>query len=130
MRISGSLHSLLEKALMGFSTGIVTHITFELDKMTYAMLSPLKQDVKLAIPPPAGYKIPAAVKWKYTEAERLKAEADFIKKAGSFYSEWFWFAYQSKSWVNCWYELPQPCIRKPLSFSPENLYPLFFWYKG
>lgn len=73
--------------------------------MTYAMLNPIKQDVKLAIPPPAGYSIPAAVQWKYTEKQRQDAESAFIIKANSYYAEWFWFAYQDQSWVNCWYEL-------------------------
>lgn len=113
---------------MFFSAGIVTHVTFELDKMTYAMLSPLKQDVGLAIPPPAGYKVPAAVNWKYTEQQRLDAEAVFITKAQSYYAEWFWFAYQDQSWVNCWYELSQSCIniQRLLPFTPENLYPFCF----
>lgn len=73
--------------------------------MTYALLTPLKQDMRLAIPPPAGYKVPAAVGWNYTEKQRQEAELAFIAKAGSYYAEWFWFAYQDKSWVNCWYEL-------------------------
>jgi hypothetical protein len=31
--------------------GIVTHITFSLDKMRYAVLKPVKPDISLAIPP-------------------------------------------------------------------------------
>lgn len=34
--------------------GIITEFTYELDKMTYANLSPLKLNIQLAIPPPDG----------------------------------------------------------------------------
>lgn len=101
--------------------------------MTYAMLEPLKQDVLLSIPPPVGYKVPSAIKGKYSEEQRKKAESDFIQKANSYYSEWFWFAYQSRVWVNCWYESPL-CVRIQLCFglmfNPLYIFHALFPTKG
>jgi len=71
--------------------------------MTYADLRPLKQDINLAIPPPPGFTVPAALRKSYTSAEFEAARQDFIRKAeNSYYSEWFWFAYQPQAFVNCW----------------------------
>ncbi|KAI5839635.1 hypothetical protein DFP73DRAFT_205107 [Morchella snyderi] len=82
--------------------GIVTHITLELDKMTYANLAPEKVAVQSAIPPPADYKIPEGISYNLSEDQRQIAEADFIEKAKAFYSEWFWYPYNPRVWVNCW----------------------------
>lgn len=76
----------------------------EFDKMTYADLAPEKVDVTQAIPPPAGYTLPNGL--KMTEGQRKSAEKSFIEKAEkSYYAEWFWFSYNSRVFVNCWYEL-------------------------
>jgi hypothetical protein len=83
--------------------GVVTHITMELDKMTYAEMKPLKEDVNLAIPPPAGFSVPDAIKKSYSSTQLENARQEFIRKAGeNYYSEWFWFPYQQESFVNCW----------------------------
>lgn len=83
--------------------GVVTHVTMELDKMTYAEMKPLKQDVNLAIPPPSGFTVPSAIAKKYTAAQLETARGEFIRKAGNnYYSEWFWFPYQQDAFVNCW----------------------------
>ncbi|KAI0751748.1 hypothetical protein C8Q80DRAFT_1098607 [Daedaleopsis nitida] len=88
--------------------GVVTHITFELDKMTYAVMQPRKVDVGLAIPPLKKEDIPPALRadWfdakdaeKQMEAARLEFER---RAADDYYSEWFWFTYQQKAWVNTW----------------------------
>lgn len=74
--------------------------------MTYADLAPEKVDVMQAIPPPANYKLPKAIKSKMTEDQRKIAESKFIHKAAnSYYAEWFWFPYHPQVFVNCWYEL-------------------------
>jgi hypothetical protein len=71
--------------------------------MTYADIRPLKQDVGLAIPPPEGFKVPNAIKKSYSSAELEAARQEFIDKAeNSYYSEWFWFPYQPRAFVNCW----------------------------
>ncbi|PWW76071.1 hypothetical protein C7212DRAFT_194991, partial [Tuber magnatum] len=89
--------------------GIITHITIELDAMTYAELRPLKQDIGLAIPPPPNFKVPSAISKSYTPAELEAARQDFIRKAEtSYYSEWFWFPYQPKAFVNCWDDTDDP----------------------
>jgi hypothetical protein len=74
--------------------GIVTHITFEMEKMTYAHIKPLKQDVNLAIPPPTGFEVPAAIKKSYTDSQLEAARLDFINKAeNSYYAGKSFFVY-------------------------------------
>ncbi|KAI1394049.1 uncharacterized protein F4822DRAFT_34928 [Hypoxylon trugodes] len=86
--------------------GIVTHITLELDPMTYAVMMPQKIPVMQAIPPPPGLdekEIPEALRIDMTPQQRAEAQAAFERHAADdFYSEWFWFPYTSKVWVNCW----------------------------
>lgn len=88
--------------------GIVTHITFELDKMTYAVLKPRKVDVARAIPPLNIDEIPRALRdddWGKPEyLNELEAcRTDFEERAANhYYSEWFWFTFQQKVWVNTW----------------------------
>lgn len=84
--------------------GVVTHLTFELDKMTYAMEQPLKLAAMLAVPPPTGWDVPPALQGDYTPEQLASALTEFIQKAtDSYYCEWFWFAFQPQVWVNCWY---------------------------
>lgn len=88
--------------------GVVTHITFELDRMTYAVMEPRKVDVGLAIPPLRKEDIPAALRADWYDEddaeERMKvAREEFERRAADdYYSEWFWFTYQQKAWVNTW----------------------------
>ncbi|KEF56350.1 uncharacterized protein A1O9_07931 [Exophiala aquamarina CBS 119918] len=86
--------------------GIVTHLTLELDPMSYAVMIPQKLPVMQAIPPPPGLAdkdIPEALRIKMTPQMRQKAQEEFEKHArNDFYAEWFWFPYTSKVWVNCW----------------------------
>lgn len=83
--------------------GVITHVTLELDKMTYADMKPLKKATGLAIPPPANFAVPAPLQKDYTQAELDQARADFINGAeNSFYAEYFWFPYQPDSYVNVW----------------------------
>lgn len=83
--------------------GIVTHITFELEAMTYAVLKPLKTPISLAIPPLQMSDVPLALYKNWTEKDIAAAQADFEKRAtNDFYSEWFWYTYQSTAWVNSW----------------------------
>ena len=70
--------------------GIITHITLEMDQMTFAHLKPLKQDVNLAIPPPPGYEVPSAIRKYHSPAKMERARLEFIKKAEeSYYSGMF-----------------------------------------
>lgn len=86
--------------------GIVTHITLELDPMAYAVMIPQKLPIMQAIPPPPGMsddEIPEALRIDMTPDMRKQAQIDFENHAkNDFYSEWFWFPYTSKVWVNCW----------------------------
>lgn len=74
--------------------GIVTHITLELDPMTYAVMTPQKIPLMQAIPPPPGLRdedIPEALRIPMTPEQRADAQAVFEKHAREdFYSEWFW----------------------------------------
>jgi len=83
--------------------GIVTHLTLELDPMSYAVMIPQKLPVMQAIPPPPGLAdrdIPEALRIKMTPQMRQKAQEEFENHAkNDFYAEWFWFPYTSKvSW--------------------------------
>lgn len=83
--------------------GVVTHVTLEVDPMSYAVMAPRKPDVGLAIPPLQMSDIPKALQKTWTDAEIANALADFEHRAETnYYSEWFWFTYQSTAWVNTW----------------------------
>ena len=89
--------------------GIVTHITFELEAMTYAVLKPHKPPISLAIPPLDIKDVPVALYKEWTEQELAAAKADFENRAtNDFYSEWFWYTYQSTAWVNTWNTVEDP----------------------
>lgn len=83
--------------------GIVTHITFELDRMRYAVLQPTKPDIGLAIPPLSRDDIPIALRKTFTEAQYAAALKDFEDRAtNDYYAEWFWFTRSQQAWVNTW----------------------------
>ncbi|KAF7502144.1 hypothetical protein GJ744_006980 [Endocarpon pusillum] len=90
--------------------GIVTHITLELDSMSYAIMAPRKPDICLAIPPLSETDIPNALRRgrTWTGDEISAAVRDFESRAANdYYSEWFWFTYQQTAWVNTWNETPK-----------------------
>ncbi|KAM5353643.1 hypothetical protein ACJ41O_000293 [Fusarium nematophilum] len=86
--------------------GVVTHITFECDPMSTAVMYPVKLDVIDAIPPPPDMKdsdIPAPLRKPRTQKQREDALQEFERRANEdFYAEWFWFPYSSQVWVNTW----------------------------
>ncbi|KAJ6566778.1 hypothetical protein B0H19DRAFT_713862 [Mycena capillaripes] len=88
--------------------GVVTHLTFELDAMTYAVMEPRKVDIGLAIPPLRKEDIPSVLRAEWydeenAEAQMESARQEFVRRArDDYYSEWFWFTYQQKAWVNTW----------------------------
>jgi len=92
--------------------GIVTHITFELDAMQYAIMQPRKVDIGLAIPPIKKEDVPKALRASWYNASDVEtqlstAKSDFERRAvKDYYSEWFWFTYQQKAWVNSWSPVP------------------------
>lgn len=89
--------------------GIVTHITFELEPMSYAILKPSKPDIGLAIPPLKREDIPIALRKTYTDAQYAAALVDFKKRANEdYYSEWFWFTRDQQAWVNTWNSVSDP----------------------
>ncbi|CAI0644615.1 unnamed protein product [Colletotrichum noveboracense] len=89
--------------------GVVTHITFEMPPMTYAQLNPKTVPVTHAIPPPPDLDeklIPPVLllPWKaLSTKEKRERQLEFERQAtNDYYSEWFWFPYSQKVWVNCW----------------------------
>jgi hypothetical protein len=83
--------------------GIVTHITYEVNKMSYAVLQPIKPDIGLAIPPLRREDIPIALRKTFTDAQYAAAMDDFKNRAeNDYYSEWFWFTRSQQAWVNTW----------------------------
>ncbi|KAF2403163.1 FAD-binding domain-containing protein [Trichodelitschia bisporula] len=92
--------------------GIVTHVTFELDRMSYALMKPRKIDISLAIPPLDKNDIPPALRPSWfaspdASTRLATATAEFETRAlNDYYSEWFWCPYQAKSWVHTWNPTP------------------------
>jgi hypothetical protein len=84
--------------------GIVTSLTLKLDKMSYATLLPKSPPLALAVPPPAGFRVPPAVDMRnISRAELDDARSRFVAQCEKdYYTEWFWFPYQQRAWVNCW----------------------------
>ncbi|KAF8164466.1 hypothetical protein K438DRAFT_1617377 [Mycena galopus ATCC 62051] len=88
--------------------GVITHLTFELDAMSYAVMEPRRVDIGLAIPPLHKEDIPPVLRaeWYDTvdaEEQMESARQEFVRRArDDYYSEWFWFTYQQKAWVNTW----------------------------
>ncbi len=84
--------------------GIVTSLTLKLDKMSYATLLPKSPPLALAVPPPAGFRVPAAVDMRnISRADLDDAKSRFVAQCEEdYYTEWFWFPYQQRAWVNCW----------------------------
>lgn len=113
--------------------GIVTHITFELDKMSYAVLEPRKVDIARAIPPPNIDQIPLALRDdQWGKPEYLKelevCRQDFEKRAANdYYSEWFWFTFQQKVWVNTWNTTADP---KDVKEYPDSESVFLQWLQG
>jgi hypothetical protein len=100
---------------------VITHVTFELEAMSYAVMKPRKIDVGLAVPPIRKEDIPEALRdngdvldphagW-YSAADSddrfQKAITDFEDRAlNDHYCEWFWAPYQQKAWVQTWKTQP------------------------
>ena len=109
MDANGSLQTITDQKQLKAAAGcfgllgIVTHITFELEAMTYAVMKPKKTPISLAIPPLDMNEVPIALYKNWTEKDIASAKADFEKRASDdFYAEWFWYTYQSTAWVNSW----------------------------
>ena len=84
--------------------GIVTSLTLKLDPMTHATFRPETPRLALAIPPPAGFRVPRAVDMRNISGGDLDHAAErFVAHCeNDYYAEWFWFPYQPDAWVNCW----------------------------
>lgn len=92
--------------------GVVTHVTLRLDKMSYAQMLPVKEDIVTAIPPPQVKDVPVDLmngSWlekthpSKVAAKLAQAQTAFECRAvGDYYSEWCWFTYQREAWVNTW----------------------------
>ncbi|KAJ7847979.1 hypothetical protein B0H13DRAFT_2285449 [Mycena leptocephala] len=73
--------------------GVVTHLTFELDAMSYAVMAPRKVDIGLAIPPLHKEDIPPVLRadWygdKDAEAQMETARQEFVRRArDDYYTE-------------------------------------------
>lgn len=115
--------------------GVVTHITFELDAMSYAVLKPQKVDVGLAIPPINKEDIPKALRGDWynspdaaTQLENAKKEFDH-RALNDYYAEWFWFTYQKRAWVNTWNPVTNPDPSKVVDY-PNEVQTFLQWVEG
>lgn len=88
--------------------GICTAVTLRLDAMAVAVMNPVKLPLPLAIPPPPGFPVPAAISMEgITPAMLEEARKNFIKRCEEdYYLEWFWFPLTDKVWVNTWKKEP------------------------
>ena len=108
--------------------GIVTHITFELEPMRYAILQPIKPDIALAIPPLSRTDIPIALRKTYTDAQYAAALDDFESRASNdYYSEWFWFTRSQQAWVNTWNPVDD---KEGVKDYPSPINTWFQWVEG
>lgn len=83
--------------------GIITHITYEVSRMRYAIMQPRKVPTMLAVPPLDVSNVPEALRVVVTEPQLQDAVAEFEKRAGQdYYAEWVWFPYQNDCFVNTW----------------------------
>ena len=106
----GQLQTVSDPALLKAAAGcfgllgIVTSLTLKLDKMSYATLRPTAPPLALAVPPPAGFPVPPAVDMSgISQSDLDHAARRFVAQCETaYYSEWFWFPYQERAWVNCW----------------------------
>jgi hypothetical protein len=106
----GQLQTVSDPALLKAAAGcfgllgVVISLTLKLDEMSYATLQPKSPPVALAVPPPAGFRVPAGVDMSgISQADLDKAQTRFVAQCEQdYYAEWFWFPYQQRAWVNCW----------------------------
>lgn len=81
--------------------GIITHVTYEVKKMTSAVMRPRKVKTVPAVPPPDLSQVPEALHAEVSPEELQEAIADFERRAGQdHYAEWSWFSCQSDVLVN------------------------------
>jgi hypothetical protein len=110
--------------------GVVTHLTLELIPMSYAKMEPKKVPTIRAIPPPPGMNeedIPPALRLRLTPEEREADQSDFERHASNdFYTEWFWFPFSDKCWVNCWNQDPDPPLANIQSYPSDSA--IFFQF--
>jgi hypothetical protein len=93
--------------------GIITSLTFELNKMTYANFKTVQKDLLVLSIPPANSLSP---KWEdRLSADNLKALSDPIKRQqaldrfvsfceNAYYTQVLWFPLHDQAWMNCWYD--------------------------
>lgn len=78
--------------------GVVTHITLEVDQMTYALMRPTRPHINLAIPPMSLEDVPEDLRQPFSNEEMSAALLDFERRANDeYYSEWFWMPYQDSA---------------------------------
>lgn len=92
--------------------GIITSITFKLDKMGYALTNPKLVSLAKALPPPSGTRIdqlPLKLQkdlgisnQEILDSIILQNSDKFFSHCKDYYAEWFWFILTDKCWLNCW----------------------------
>lgn len=101
--------------------GIITAMTMKLQKLTHAKMRPYKTAAMLGIPPPLtaegkpDCRIPKQLDCGASAAQLLGAQKTFESQiANEYYNEYFWFPFQTQSFVNCWNDDGDPAESKPL----------------
>jgi hypothetical protein len=84
--------------------GVVLSLTFKLEAMTYANMTPTKELPAIAVPPPFDLQNDFASSTAGDKRATFDHDlAVFKERIGeTYYSEFFWFTFHEKFWVNCW----------------------------
>lgn len=92
--------------------GIITSITFKLDKMGYALMDPQFVSLAKAIPPPVGtrlHQMPLKLQkdlgisnQEVLDSITSQNNKMFFSRCQDYYAEWFWFILTDKCWINSW----------------------------
>lgn len=83
--------------------GIVTHVTYEVKRITFAVMQPRKVKTMLAVPPLELDQAPEVLRPELSNEQLQDSIAEFERRAEhDHYAEWSWFSYQSDVLVNTW----------------------------
>ncbi|KAI4749285.1 hypothetical protein E4T50_00425 [Aureobasidium sp. EXF-12298] len=93
--------------------GIITHVTYEVKKMTFAVMQPRKVKTMLAIPPPDTSQVPEALHVETSPEELQEAITEFERRAEQdHYTEW---------WQSQLLATGNMAVLPPLTTDPDDL---------
>lgn len=85
--------------------GVITSHVFVVDPLKIARLFPRKVPTPIAVPPVSRSDVPQQSDFdisEFSDEQLQDAKKTFESDCNMFYSEWFWFPFQSNCWINTW----------------------------